>query len=167
MTYDLLLEVPNSVLYLDDLLDQPVCRLIPAELDVGPLVPVGEPRLGHLGRGVLVPDGVLEVPDHALNLRDLVNSFLEVCLQFPEDKLVSVQGWQCYGPGGLLRLCHPVGESLLDPVCLLPQVLAGVGESAADDAPQPDAGLSLLLGQADVVVREGLPVSWETLGDVV
>ena len=92
MTYDLLLEVPNSVLYLDDLLHQPVCRLIPAELDVGPLVPVGEPRLGHLGRGVLVPDGVLEVPDHALNLRDLVNSFLEVCLQFPEDKLVSVQG---------------------------------------------------------------------------
>ena len=126
--------------------------LVPAQLDVGPLVTVGEPGLSHLVGSVLVPDGVLEVPDHALHLGDLVHSFLQVCLQLP---------------GGLLRLRHPVGEGLLDPVRLLPQVLASVGEGAADDAPEPDAGLPLLLSQADVVVGESLPVPGQALRDVV
>ena len=40
-------------------------------------------------------------------------------------------------PGSLLRLCDPVCEGLLHPVCLFPQVLAGVGQSAANDTPQP------------------------------
>ena len=44
---------------------------------------------------------------------------------------------KCILPGSLLRLSDPVCEGLLHPVCLLPQVLAGVGQCAANDPPQP------------------------------
>ena len=103
---------------------------------------------------------------------------------------------KCILPGSLLRLSNPVCEGLLHPVCLLPQVLAGVGQSAANDPPQPvidifgdklihcsffqniteehdfkfdkpDAGLPLLFCQTNVVVGECLPISWQTLGNIV
>ena len=106
--------------------------LVSAQLDVGPHVPVGQAGAGHLVRRVLLPDGVLEVPDHRLHLRNLVHCLLQVGLQLPR---------------GLLALGDPVSEALLDPVRLLPQVLAGVGQSAPDNATQTNAGLSLLLGQ--------------------
>ena len=98
--------------------------LVSAQLDVGPHVPVGQPGAGHLVRCILLPDGVLEVPDHRLHLRNLVHCLLQVSLQLP---------------GGLLALSDPVSEALLDPVRLLPQVLAGVGQSASYDATQTNA----------------------------
>ena len=132
VTSYLLLESLNGRLYFRDLLHEPVGWLVSAELNVGPHVPVGQPGAGHLVRRVLLPDGVLEVPDHRLHLRNLVHCLLQVGLQLP---------------GGLLALGDPVSEALLDPVRLLPQVLAGVGQGAPDDASQADAGLPLLLGQ--------------------
>ena len=128
----LLLKRLNGRFYLRDLLHEPVGGLVSAQLDVGPHVPVGQAGAGHLVRRVLLPDGVLEVPDHCLHLRNLVDCLLQVGLQLP---------------GGLLALCHPVCEALLDPVRLLPQVLAGVGQRAPYNAAKSDAGLSLLLGQ--------------------
>ena len=95
--------------------------LVSAQLDVGPHVSVGQAGVGHLMWRILLPDGVLEVPDHCLHLRNLIHRLLQVGLQLP---------------GGLLALGDPVSEALLDSVRLLPQVLAGVRQSAPYDAAQ-------------------------------
>jgi len=131
----LVLELLHGGLQLGHLLYQPVRRLVAAQLDVGPLVPVGQPSARYLVRRVLLPYSVLQITDHSLDLCDLVDGLLEVGLELP---------------GGLLRLGHAVGEALLHAVRLLPQVLAGVGEGAADDASQPDTRLALLLRQPGV-----------------
>ena len=135
----LLLQRLHCCLYLGDLLHEPVGGLVPAQLYVGPHVPVGQPGARHLVRRVLLPDRVLEVPDHRLHLRNLVHCLLQVGLQLP---------------GGLLALGDPVCEALLDPVGLLPQVLAGVGQRAPDDAAEADGGLPLLLGQSGQLTRK-------------
>ena len=114
--------------------------LISAQLNVGPHVSVGQSGAGHLVRRILLPDGVLEVPDHCLHLRNLVHCLLQVGLQLPR---------------GLLALGDPVSEALLNPVRLLPQVLAGVGQSAPYDAAKTNAGLSLLLGQPGGEIMNG------------
>ena len=51
----------------------PVLGLVPAVLDVGPLVPVSQPGLGHLQRALLLPVRQLELLDRRLQAGDLLD----------------------------------------------------------------------------------------------
>ena len=97
VTSYLLLKRLDGRLYLGPLLHKPVSGLVSAQLNVGPHVSVGQAGAGHLMWRILLPDGVLEVPDHCLQLRNLVHCLLQVGLQLP---------------GGLLALllCQPGGD---------------------------------------------------------
>ena len=55
----------------------PVRGLVSAHLDVGPLVAVGEPRLRHLQRPLLLPVRLTQLRYRRLRVRDLVHRLQE------------------------------------------------------------------------------------------
>ena len=83
-----LLKLLDRHLNLRHLIHESMSRFISAQLNVGSLVPVGQPGLGNLVGSVLLPDGVLQVPDGRLHLGNFINCLLQICLQFPFDKKV-------------------------------------------------------------------------------
>jgi hypothetical protein len=60
---ELSIEKIERLLDLADLLDQPVVRRVPAELNVGSVSSSLESSLGHLERSLLVSDGLLQLLD--------------------------------------------------------------------------------------------------------
>ena len=55
----------------------PVRGFVSAHLDVGALVPVGEPRLRHLQRPLLLPVRLTQLRYRRLRVRDLVHRLQE------------------------------------------------------------------------------------------